>query len=140
MIFSSNFLKRWCFQNRPRRDMIFLVLSGKMVFFSRKHIFSLGRKWEMTFLRKYMEIWYVISYDMIWYDMIWNIIWYITKVAPRPSVKNNQRRSYPTKIYLKVIKVLDWQPKMSSSNSLSFHEVLYRRFHAPLPSEKKQQT
>ena len=59
MIFSSNFLKRWCFQNRPRWDMIFLVLSGKMVFYSRKHIFFLGRKWKMTFLRKYMEIWYV---------------------------------------------------------------------------------
>ena len=82
MIFSSNFLKRWCFQNRPRRDMIFLVLSGKMVFFSRKHIFSLGRKWEMTFLRKYMEIWYVISYDMIWYDMKYNMIYYKGGATP----------------------------------------------------------
>ena len=34
MIFSSNLLKRWSFQKRPRRHMIFLVLSGKMVFFS----------------------------------------------------------------------------------------------------------
>ena len=37
MIFSSNLLKRWSFQKGPRRIMIFLVLSGKMVFFSRKH-------------------------------------------------------------------------------------------------------
>ena len=59
MIFSSNFLKRWSFQKGPRRHMIFLVLSGKMVFFSQKHdIFSLGRKWEVAFLRKYMEIWH----------------------------------------------------------------------------------
>ena len=44
-VFSSNFLKIWSFQKVPRRQMIFLVLSGKMVFFSRKHdLFSLGRK------------------------------------------------------------------------------------------------
>ena len=59
---------------------IFFKLSGKMVFskragpghdlsciiwkdgiFSRKHdILSLGRKSEMTFLKKYMEIWYFL--------------------------------------------------------------------------------
>ena len=34
---SSNVLKRWSFQKGPRRDMIFLVLSGKMLcFFSPK--------------------------------------------------------------------------------------------------------
>ena len=33
MIFSSIPLKGWSFQNVPRRHMIFLVLSGKMVFF-----------------------------------------------------------------------------------------------------------
>ena len=58
MIFSSNFLKRWSFQKGPRRHMIFLVLSGKMVFFSRKHdLFSLGRKGKTVFPRKYMETW-----------------------------------------------------------------------------------
>ena len=55
MIFSSNVLKRWSFQKGLRRDMIFLVLSGKMVFFSRKHIFSLGRKSGMNFLKKYIH-------------------------------------------------------------------------------------
>ena len=41
MIFSSGPPKRRSFQERPRRDMIFFVLSGKMGFFSRKHdIFS----------------------------------------------------------------------------------------------------
>ena len=39
MIFSSNFLKRWSFQKGPRRHMIFLVLSGKMVFFDENMIF-----------------------------------------------------------------------------------------------------
>ena len=45
MIFPSNVLKRWSFQKGLRWGMIFLALSGKMVFFSRKHdIFSLGGK------------------------------------------------------------------------------------------------
>ena len=39
MIFSSGPLKRWSFQKGPRRHMIFLILSGKVVFFSRKHDF-----------------------------------------------------------------------------------------------------
>ena len=52
-------------KKKPRRDMIFLVLSGKMVFFSRKHdIFSLARKPAMTFLKKYMDIWYFLCTSM----------------------------------------------------------------------------
>ena len=41
MIFSSNLLKRWSFRKGPRRHMIFLVLSGKMVFFPESMIFFL---------------------------------------------------------------------------------------------------
>ena len=45
MIFSSSFLKRWSFQKGPHRDTIFLVLSGKMVFFSPKTwYFFLGQE------------------------------------------------------------------------------------------------
>ena len=44
MIFSSNFLKRWFFQKRPCRDMILLVLSGKMIFFFAKTYFFLGQE------------------------------------------------------------------------------------------------
>ena len=107
MIFSSTFLKRWSFQ----LINIFLVLSGKMVFFPRKHdIFSLGRKWEMTFLKKYMEIWYFLCTRTG-----------VTNVVSHPSAKKNQRWSYPAKIHLKVIDVLDWHPRKSSSNSLYFH-------------------
>ena len=43
MIFSSNLLKRWSFQE-GRRNMIFLVLSGKMVFFPENMIFFLEQK------------------------------------------------------------------------------------------------
>ena len=45
MIFSSGLPKRRSFQKGPRRDMIFLVLSGKMVFFFPKaRYFFLGQK------------------------------------------------------------------------------------------------
>ena len=57
MIFSSNVSKRWSFQKKPPWDMTFLVLSGKMVFFPRKRIFSLGGKRGAIFFKKYMEIW-----------------------------------------------------------------------------------
>ena len=43
MTFSSNVLERWYFQKGLCWDIIFLVLSGKMVFFYRKYFF-LGRK------------------------------------------------------------------------------------------------
>ena len=58
MIFSSNPLKIWSFQKVPRRHMIFLLLSGKMVFPPRKHdLFPPSRKQKTAFLRKYMETW-----------------------------------------------------------------------------------
>ena len=130
MIFSSNVLKRWSFQKGPRRDMIFLVLPGKMVFFTRKHdIFSLGRKWEMTFLKKNMEIWCFLCTRTG-----------VTNVVPRPPAKKNQRWSYPAKIHLKMIDVLDSHPRKSLSNSLYFHGDLYRCFHVLLSSEEKQET
>ena len=63
MIFSSGVLKRWSFQKNSRLNMIFFVISGKMVFlFSRKYdIFSLGGKWKkMIFIKKRVEIWYFL--------------------------------------------------------------------------------
>ena len=39
----------------------FLYHLERWYFFYRKHFFfSLGRKWEVTFLKKYMEIWYLL--------------------------------------------------------------------------------
>ena len=110
MIFPSNVLKRWSFQKGLRWGMIFLALSGKMVFFSRKHdIFSLGGKWEWEaiFFKKYMEIWNFLCTRTG-----------VTNVSPCPSVKKNQRSSYPAKIHQKFIDVLDWLFRKSSSSSL----------------------
>ena len=62
------------------------------------------------------------------------------KRGATPLCQKNQRRSYPTKIYLKVIDVLDWHPRKSCSNSLYFHGGPYRRFHVPISSEKNEET
>ena len=99
MTFSSNFLKRRSFQKGPRRDMIFLVLSGKMVFFPQKHILSLGRKWEMTFLKKYMEIWYFLCTRTG-----------VTNVVSRPSAKKKSKMVLSRKNTPKG----DWRSRLTS--------------------------
>ena len=108
MIFFSNVLKRWSFRKGLRWDMIFLVLSGKMILFSRKHdIFSLGGKRRAIFFKTYMKIWNFLCTRTVF-----------TNVALWPTVKKNQRWSYPAKIHQKVIDVLNWHSRKSSCNSL----------------------
>ena len=106
----------------------FLYYLERWYFFPKTWYFFLNRKWETIFLKKYMEIYFLCAHTGV------------TNMAPRPSVKKSQRWSYPAKIHLKVIDVLDWHPRESSSNSLYFHGDLYRRFHALLSSEEKQKT
>ena len=62
MKFSSNVLKRWTFQEGPCRDLIFLVLSGKVVFFPQNMVFFpwMENEGGMTFLKRYTEIWYFL--------------------------------------------------------------------------------
>ena len=61
MIFFFRCSEKLVFSKRSHWNMIFLVLSGKVVFFSRKHdIFSLGGGRRVTFLEKYMEIWHFL--------------------------------------------------------------------------------
>ena len=53
--------EKMIFSKRWYRNMIFLVLSGRMVFFSPEHeIFSLDGKWKIIFFKKYMETWYFL--------------------------------------------------------------------------------
>ena len=77
MIFSSNALKRWSFQKGLRWDMIFLVLSGKMVLFSPKtRYFFLGRKVKVDL---FQEIYGNMKFSVYTYGA--------TNVAPCLSVK-----------------------------------------------------
>ena len=127
MIFSSTFLKRWSFQ----LINIFLVLSGRRYFFPENMIFfhwAESERWPFSRNTWKYDIFCVhVRVLQTWCD------------APLPKKKKNQRWSYPAKMHLKVIDVLDWHPRKSSSNSLYFHGDLYRRFHVLLSSEKKKQ-
>ena len=87
IIFSSSLPKRRSFQKGLRQDMIFLVLSGKMVFFSGKNdTFSLARKPAMNFLKKYMEIWYFLCTGMG-----------VTNLVSRPPAKKIKEGPIPQK-------------------------------------------
>ena len=115
------------FSKRLRWNMIFLVLSGKMVFFSQKHdIFSLKGKRTIIFLKKYIEKLYFL------YIRVTN-----TMLCPSAK-KKEEKRSFSAKIHLKVIDILDWHSNKGSSNSLYFYGDHYRRFNTLLSSEKKK--
>ena len=93
-------------QKNTKKYDIFFKLSEKMVFtkrpvpahdlsciiwrngiFSRKNdIFSLARKREVVFLRKYMKIWHFLCTRTG-----------VTNVVPRPFVKKNKKWLYPAK-------------------------------------------
>ena len=98
MIFSSNVPKRWS-SKRFHRNMIVLVLSWKMVFFTPKTwYFFLGRKMKDNLSQEiyWNMIFSVYTYKCYKYDII-----------PSPA-KKNQRWSSPTKIHLNVIKILEY--------------------------------
>ena len=104
----------------------------------------------------YLERWYFFPENMIFFPWAESERWPFSgntwkydisvythgryKRGTTPLCQKNQRWSYPAKIHLKVIDVLDWHPRKSSSNSLYFHGDLYRRFHILLSSKKKQET
>ena len=111
MIFSSNFLKRWFFQKAPRWDMIFLVLSGKMVFFPPKTwIFFL---WQEVRDDPSQEIHGNIIFSVYTYGC------YKRGVTPLSQKKIKDG----------LIPQIDWHPRKSSSNSLYFQGDLCRCFH-----------
>ena len=130
MIFSSGLPKRSSFQKGPRRDMIFLVLSGKMTFFFPKtRYFFLGQG----------------ASNNLTLEIHGNVIFSVYtcgcfKPGVTPPCQKNQGWPYPAKIHLKVIGVLDWHPGKSSSNSLYLYRDLYGNFHVLLSCGKKQKT
>ena len=128
--FLQTFWKDGLFKKGHTGTWSFLYYLERWFFFSRKHdIFSLGRKWEMNFLKKYMEVWYFLCTRMG-----------VTNVVSSPSAKRHQRWCYPAKIQLKVIGVLDWHPRKSSSNSLYFHgdlSCIVRAFLCTALQQKK---
>ena len=85
----------------------------------------------------YLERWYFFPENMIFFPWAESERWPFSgntwkydisvythgryKRGTTPLCQKNQRWSYPAKIHLKVIDVLDWHPRKSSSNFLYFH-------------------
>ena len=113
MIFSSNVLKRRSFQKGSHWDMIFLVLSGKMVFFTKNMMFFpwKGGK-RQSFSRNSWK------YNIFCVHVRVLQTWCHAPLSEK--IKNI------AKIHLKVIDVL------------YFYGGPYRRFHTPLSSEKNR--
>ena len=113
MIFSSNVPKRWSFQKNRTGIWSFLYYLEKWYFFlTRKYdIFSSDEKWKIIFLKKYMEIWCFLYICINVRNMI------------LPFCQKNQRQSSPEKMHLKVIGILNWHSRKSSSDSLTFMET-----------------
>ena len=135
IIFLKKYMEKWYFVQIFWKDgifkkmhwnMIFLVLSGKMVFFWLKDdLFSLDENWKTIFLKKYMETWYFLYVRAGATSMILCL-----------SPKRNQRSSSPAKMHLRAIDILDWHSRKSANNSLYFYRDPYRRFHILLSSEE----
>ena len=103
----------------------FLYYLERWYFFPKNMVFFPWSENErrMTFLKKYTETWYFL----------------FAMFHATPCEKKNQRRSYPTKIHLKVIDIPDRHLRKGSSNSRYLHRDLYRRFHILLSSKKSQE-
>ena len=97
------------------------------IFFTGKcDVFYLEEKWKMIFLNKIMEIWYFLY---IYINVARMIL---------PLCKKYKRQSSPKKTNVKVIGILDWHSRKSSSDSMYFYGGLHRHFIILLSSEKNK--
>ena len=133
------FWKDGLFKKYRAGTWYFLYYLERWYFLPENMVFFLWLEIErgMTFLKKYTETWYFL-FDVFY--LIYLIFYFsIFYLFHAPLQNKNQRRSYPTKIHLKVIDIPDRHPRKGSSNSLYLHRDFYRRFHILLSSTKKTQ-
>ena len=128
MIFSSNFLKRWSFQKGRAVTWSFLYSLERWYFFPENIFFpwAEGERWHSS-----VNTW---KYDSFCVHVR------VLQTWSHASLSKKSKTVLSRKNIPKGIDVLDWHPRKSSSNSLYFQGGLYRRFHVPLSSEKKQKT
>ena len=117
-------------KKKSRRDMIFLVLSGKMIIFFRKI-------WSFYFRRKMKdEFSQGINGSMIFSVYMYECYKYDITFLQKEKLKMMFTRKNSLKGY--------WHSRShsrkSSKNSLCFYRNLYKRFNILLSSEKKQET
>ena len=122
--------ERWSFSKKDAESLYFLQTFWKDGLFKKGHTGT----WSFLY---YLEWWHFFPENLILFlgqeasddlsqethgNMIFLFIRKgVTNLVSCPSAKTNQRWSYPAKVHLKVIDVLDWHPRKSSSNSLYFH-------------------
>ena len=148
-IFFPNVLKRWSFQKYHTGTWFFLYYQERWYFFLPKiWSYSLDRKLKMIFLKKYREKWYFLQ--IFWKNglskkkialehdlscIIWKGGIFFTRKYDIFSLDGKWKISF-----LKVIDILDWHSRNSSSDCLHFYGDLHRLFYILLSSEKKQTT
>ena len=116
-------------QKKSRWNMIFLVLSGKVVLFLQKiWYFFLDGKWKMIFLKKDIEndIFCIICINITNITLLQKepeMIFYKKKTKNKKTVKGDWHSR--------------WHCRKSSNDFLCFHGDLHRRFCILLCSETK---
>ena len=121
MFWKDGLLKKGC----PRHDLSCII--WKDVIFLGTYFF-LGRKMGDDLSQE------------IHGNMIFSVYTYkCYKRDARPLCQKESKMILSRKKHLKVIEILDWHSRKSSSNSLYFHGDLYSRFHILLSSEKTQE-
>ena len=136
MIFLKKYMEKWYFlqmfwknglskKNCTGTWSFLYYLERWYFFYPEIWYFFFGRKMEDIFLKKHMEIWYFLY---ICVNVTNTIL---------PFGQKSQRQSSPDKMHLKVIGILDWHSRNSSSDSLHFYGDLHRLFYILLSSEKK---
>ena len=122
--FSQIFWKDGLFKKLTLKYDLSCIIWKDGIFSPKKHdIFSLDVKWKTIFLKEYVET-----------------CTGVTNTTPSLSAKKNQRWSYPAKIHLKVIDILDRHSRKRSNISLYLYGDLYRCFHILLSSEETRKT
>ena len=132
--FLQTFWKDGLFKNLRAWKWCFLYYLERWDFFPKNMIFfSWPQSERLSFSR---NTW---KYDIFCVHVPALQPWHHTQLSKK--IKDDPCGwSYPAKIHLKLIEVLDWRPRKSSNNFPYFHEDLYRRIHVLLSSKKKQET
>ena len=132
--FLQTFWKDGLFKNRRAWKWSFLYYLERWDFFPKNMIFfswPQSERWPFS-----RNTW---KYDIFCVHVPALQPWHHTQLSKK--IKDDPCGwSYPAKIHLKLIEVLDWRPRKSSNNFPYFHEDLYRRIHVLLSSKKKQET
>ena len=141
--------ERWSFSKKYTEIWYFLQMFSKDGLFKKDHagtwsfLYCLKRFYffpkSMIFFPWTKNQGRPFSRNTWWYDIFCVHAQVLRTWRLNPMPKKNQRWSYPAKIHLRVVDILDRNSTKSSNNSLYFHRNLYRCFHILISSEKTRE-